>query len=81
MQSLKEALRETIEQLTEDEARQILEFLYALQKRNGITPTLAYLARHPALTLPRDGFKTFRRVEPVPARGLAASRLLIEDRR
>ena len=80
MQSVKEVLRNAIEELTEEQARQVLYVVHHLQSQNGAASALARLAGHPALTIPPNGFAKFQRVEPIRAPGVPASKLLIEDR-
>jgi hypothetical protein len=79
MNSVKELLRNTIEMLSEEESRQILEFVQHLKK--GIPPTLQRLANDPAFKIPPGGLGAFPVVEPIQGKGVAASVLLLEDRR
>lgn len=81
MSSTKESLRDTIELLSEEEARQILEFVQHLQKKSGVPLTLRRLASDPAFKILVGGFRAFRMVEPIQGQGFAASRLLVGDRR
>ena len=81
MDSIKESLHNTIELLSDEEARQLLGFVQRLQKENGVSLTLRRLASDPAFKIPSEGSGTFRVVEPIQGKGIAASRLLVEDRR
>lgn len=81
MSSVKESLRDMIELLNDEEARQILELVQHLQKRNDVSLTLRRLARDPSFKVPSEGSGAFRHVEPVQGKGIAASRLLVESRR
>ena len=81
MSSVKESLYKAIELLSDEEARQLLEFAQRLRKRNDISLTLKRLAIDPAFKVPSEGSGTFRVVEPIQGEGIAASRLLVEDRR
>jgi hypothetical protein len=81
MSSVKESLRNMIELLSDEEARPILEFVQRLQKRSDVSLTLRRLVRDPAFEVPSEGSEAFRLVEPVQGKGIAASRLLVENRR
>ncbi len=81
MGSVKESLYKAIELLSDEEARQLLEFAQRLQKKSGISLTLRRLASDPAFRIPSEGSGAFHVVEPVQGKGIAASRLLVEDRR
>jgi len=79
--SVKELLYNTIELLSDEEARQLLEFVQRLQKKNGAPLTLRRLANDPAFKIPSEGSGAFRVVEPIQGKSIAASRLLVENRR
>ena len=50
-------------------------------KQEGHETTLERLAKNPLFSLPPDGFKPFKKIEPIQGEGIPASQLLIEDRR
>jgi hypothetical protein len=79
MNSIKELLHSTIEQLSDEEARQILELAEDLKKSN-VSLTLRRLAIDPAFKVPSEVVEVFRAVEPIQGKGIAASRLLVKDR-
>lgn len=81
MNLVKELLYSTIERLSDEEARQLLEFAQRLQKKNDIPLVLRHLARDPNFSIPSEVPGNFRIVEPILGKGVAASRLLVEDRR
>lgn len=81
MSSLKESLHDTIETLSDEEARQTLEFIQRLRKRSRISISLARLAGDPAFKVPSEERVIFRLVNPVKGKGIPASRLLVEERR
>lgn len=81
MSSVKESLYKAIELLSDDEARQLLEFAQRLQKKSGISLTLRRLASDPAFEIPSEGTGAFRVVEPIRGKGIPASRLLVGNRR
>ena len=81
MKSAKEALRQTVETLSDEEARQILKFARHLRRGKSRSQTLRRLAHDPAFHVPRPGMNGFRIVRPVQGTGLTASRLLVQDRR
>jgi len=81
MNSVKESLRNTIEVLSDEEARQILEFIQRLRTTSDVSPTLRRLASDPAFEVPSEPLGDFRVVEPIRGKGIPASRLLVEDRR
>lgn len=81
MQSVKEALYSTIQSLGDEEARQMLEFAKRLREKPIIPPTLQRLASDPAFRIPSARAAVFRVVQPIDGKGIAASKLLVEDRR
>jgi hypothetical protein len=80
MNSVKE-LQQVIEQMSAAEARQLLEFAQHLQQRRDDSLTLKRLATDPAFKVPGSGAKDFHVVAPIHGKGIAASRLLVDDRR
>ncbi len=81
MESVKQALHSTIELLGDEEARQILEFARRLREKDAVSPTLRRLANDPTFRIPSMEKLAFRVVQPIEGKGIAASRLLVEDRR
>jgi len=81
MLSVKEALRDTIDSLTEEEAYRIWEFAQHVYKRPRASLTIRRLASDPTFRVPAREIGPFRLVEPVDGKGIPASRLLVEDRR
>ena len=81
MISVKDSLRSALDRLNEDEARQTLEYIQRFRMKQRVSPTLARLASDPTFKIPVRGTWAFRPVEPVRSRGIAASDLLIQDRR
>jgi hypothetical protein len=81
MSAVKDSLHSTIEQLDEEEARQLLRFIQHLRKEKGNAPALQRLAGDPAFIVPPQNRKGFGLVEPIQGKGIPASRLLVEDRR
>jgi hypothetical protein len=81
MNSVKESLRQMIEQMSDEEARQMLVFAHHLQQKRGVSLTLKRLAADPVFKVPGSGARTFHVVEPIYGKGIAASRLLVDDRR
>jgi hypothetical protein len=81
MNSLKELLRPMIERMSDAEARQLLEFAQHLQHRRDNSLTLQRLATDPTFKVPGSGAKNFHVVEPIYGKGIAASKLLVDDRR
>lgn len=81
MSSVKELLRNAVDLLSEEEAQQIFELVQALQKRSGISWTLRRLASDPTFKLPPEDFGAFHAVAPIQGKGIAASKLLVEERR
>jgi hypothetical protein len=77
MSKIKETLLNTIQQLTDEEANQTLEFIKHLGEKNA---TLKRLANDPAFRLPAKT-PSFKTVEPIKGKGIPASELLIRDRR
>src|SRR5262249_24574221 len=81
MNSVKELLQQMIERMSDVEARQLLEFGEHLQHRRDDSLTLTRLAADPAFKVPGSGARDFHSVAPIHGKGLAASRLLVDDRR
>ena len=81
MNAVKELLRQMIERMSDAEARQMLEFAQHLQHKRDDSLTLKRLATDSAFKVPGNGVGAFRVVEPVQGKGIAASRLLVDDRR
>jgi hypothetical protein len=81
MNSVKELLQHMIERMSEAEAYQLLEFAQHLGHRRDDSLTLKRLATDPAFKVPGSGMRDFHIVTPIHGRGMAASRLLVDDRR
>lgn len=78
---LKESLRTALDRLTDEDARQILDLVRRLQARKGVSRTFSRIAGDPVFKMPTAEFTAFSNVQPVPGIGLAASKLLVQDRR
>ena len=81
MDAVKELLRHMIEQMSDAEARQLLELAQHLQHRRDDSLTLKRLATDPAFKVPGNGVRAFRIVEPIQGKGIPASKLLVDNRR
>lgn len=81
MAAIKKSLRNTIDALSDEEARKVLTFARQFQKQNGSAKTLRRLANDPTFRVPSQRKENFRPIEPVKGKGIPASRLLVEDRR
>ena len=81
MNSVKELLRAMIARMSDAEAHQLLEFAQHLGHRRDDSLTLKRLATDPAFKLPGSEAQDFPIVAPIHGRGIAASRLLVDDRR
>jgi hypothetical protein len=81
MNEVKDVLRHLIEQMSDTEARQLLEFAQHLQHRPDDPLTLKRLATDPAFQVPGNGVMAFRIVEPIQGKGIPASKLLVDNRR
>ena len=81
MPSAKATLRQTVETLNDEEARQVLDLAQRVRRGKRDSQTLRRLAHDPAFHVPRKGASTFRVVKPVEGKGIPASRLLSQDRR
>lgn len=80
MSSIKESLHNTIELLSDQEARRVLEFAQCLWKKSDVSLTLKRLASDPTFKVPAEGVGAFHVVVPIQSKGIPASRLLVEDR-
>jgi len=81
MSSVKELLHNAIESLSDEEARQLLELTRCLRREIGASLTLKRLAGDAAFEIPSKGSWSFHTVEAIQGRGIAASKLLVGDRR
>ena len=81
MNTVKELLRHMIERMSDAEAHQLLEFVQHLQHRCDDSLTLKRLATDPAFKVPGNGARDFHVVAPIHGKGIAASKLLVDDRR
>jgi hypothetical protein len=81
MNSDKELLRHMIEQMSDAEVHQLVEFAQHLQHRRDDSLTLKRLATDPAFKVPGNRGGAFRTVEPIEGKGIAASKLLVDNRR
>ncbi|MBD2771051.1 hypothetical protein [Iningainema tapete] len=77
--SVKDSLHNTIETLSEEECQQLLEFIQYLQQT--IPSSMKSLLNDPTFNIPAKGFGTFEVIEAIQGEGIAASELLVEDRR
>lgn len=81
MSSTRESLVASVRALTEEEARQALEFVQALRRRTELAELHRRLGGKPGYRLPSPQHTGFPPVEPAPTTGMPASELLIRDRR
>jgi hypothetical protein len=81
MQSVKELLPPMIERMSDGEARQLLEFAQYLRHRRDDSLTLKRSAADPAFKVPESRARGFQVVAPIYGKGIAASKLLVDDRR
>jgi hypothetical protein len=79
--SLKESLRDVIDQLTDEEAREILEYTDHLRMKREREKILKQLEGNPAFTLPAKDIGPFPEVKAVKGKGIPASELLSRERR
>ena len=81
MNSVNELLQHMIERMSDAEVRQLLEFAQHLQHGHDDSLALKHLATDPAFKVPGSGARDCHVVEPIYGKGMAASRLLVDDRR
>lgn len=81
MRSAKATLRQTVEALNDEEARQILEFAQRLLRSKHESQTFQRLVHDPAFHVPQDRAFTFRVITPIHGKGMPAAQLLEQDRR
>jgi hypothetical protein len=79
--SVKELLQQMIERMSNAEGRHLLEFAQYFQHTRDDSLTLKRLATDPAFKVPGSGARDFQVVAPIHGKGMAASRLLVDDRR
>jgi hypothetical protein len=79
--SAKETLHKAIDLLNEEEARQILQVTRRLRRESGGSQTLKRLSQDVTFHIPAAGSVGFRPVKPIRGKGVAASQLLVQDRR
>lgn len=80
MQSLKESLHHAIDLLGDEEARQLLDLVQQLGKKPAILPRQQGLTDDPMVRNPTVRSE-FRVIQPIEGTGIAASQLLVENRR
>ena len=73
MQSIKESLRQKVELLSDEEARQILEFVQKLEGSKRDSRIQGRLANNAAITLPVNESTAFRVVQVIQGGGIPAS--------
>ena len=81
MSAVKEALLEEVENLSDEEAREISAFLHTLKNGKNMEKLFKNLASNPDFSVPRNFPPYFKKVEPAIGKGIPASQLLIQDRR
>lgn len=89
MGSAKESLREKVEELSEEEARRVLDLLgtgevdFARPRKTELTREVVAerLRGRPGFGLPEENAPAFEKFEPIETTGIPASKLLIADRR
>ena len=79
--SIKESLYTVIEQLSDEEAREILEYTAQLKEKREDTGILKRLEGDPAFRIPASDSGPFPKVKPVKGKGIPASKLLVRDRK
>jgi hypothetical protein len=77
--SAKASLYAVIEQLSELECQQVLEYVRHLPTT--IPPNLKSLVDDPTFRIPSTGFAAFQVVQPIQGEGIPDSQLLQEERR
>jgi hypothetical protein len=81
MSSTREQIREALDRLSDEEARELLSFVREIERPRDGAAVLERLADDPSFRLPVAGQPTFDRFESIIAPGRAASEMLTEDRR
>jgi hypothetical protein len=79
--SVKEMLYETIQDLNDEQARQVLTVALRVKKQKAMNSTWERLSKTPGIKLPARRKRRIRDFQPVKGWGIPASQLLIEDRR
>jgi hypothetical protein len=80
MLSVKESLKATIDLLSDEEVRSLWKAVQQRRSQYATLPTLSRLSNDPGFSVPVTKAGRFRRVRPIRGEGIAASRLLAEDR-
>jgi len=80
MTPVRESLVESVKALSDDEARQTLDFIHALRRRKDLGELRRRLAGRPGYRLPSPEHSDFPPVEPADTTGIPASELVIRDR-
>lgn len=80
MTPVRESLVESVKALSDDEARQTLDFVHALRRRKELAELVRRLAGRPGYRLPSAEHPGFPPVEPAETTGTPASELIIRDR-
>jgi hypothetical protein len=81
MTSLKKSLHNTIDRLSEPEARQVLNYAKQVHSKSGLVGLMEELSHDSAIAVSSVIDRPYKRVSPVRGKGVAASKLLVKDRR
>ena len=81
MSSAKDMLRQAIEALTEDQARQVLGFIHGFRRKSDLERIRKAVGNDPAIELPAHEPPEHQPFDPVKGTGIPASKLLVNDRR
>jgi hypothetical protein len=79
--AIKQSLLASIEQLDDEEARQALEFIRQLRKKEHLQSLREWLANDSTFTLPPQLGEPFTEIDPLATPGESASQMLVADRR
>jgi hypothetical protein len=81
MASTREQVREALEQMSDDEAPELLALIRTIEHRRNNARVFDKLRGDPTFRVPAPDAPPFRHFEPIKASGKPASEMLVEDRR
>lgn len=81
MNSDKEKLIKIIGEMSDEEAKDMLEFADQVVRYRNSSQTLRNLSRDPGIRMPSNLPGKFRKVKPATGKGIPTSKLLIKDRK
>ena len=81
MSAIKQTLIKQIEGMSDSDARQILRLTRKWNREKNGDRAFRELMKDPAIRMPKNLTREFKKIKPLRGKGIPASKLLIADRR